>query len=168
MRVTAATMTLALLLATGGLLLYAHRLGDAPIYLSPDEVIKDFLTGRTGGVAMTEDPVTAQESLVALPALDSEVFIALVRAFQNRGDDIDGMIRGVLSPEWPWDRLEMTLKAILRAAVAEVLTRTEVPAKVVLSEFIDIAHAFYAGPEPRMVNAVIDRIARALGRLDAR
>jgi N utilization substance protein B len=78
------------------------------------------------------------------------------------------MIKGALSPEWPWDRLEMIVKAILRAAVAELLARTDVPAKVTVSEFIDVAHAFYDGAEPRMVNAVIDRIARALDRLDER
>jgi len=85
---------------------------------APDQVIKDFLTGRTGSVVMTEDPVTAQESLQALPELDSEIFIALVRAVQNRGDEIDDMIRGALSPEWPWYRIELTLKAGLSAAVA--------------------------------------------------
>jgi N utilization substance protein B len=132
----------------------------------PATVIKDFLTGRTGGVVMTEDPDTAQESVLPLPELDTETFITLVRAVETRGAEIDEMIRSALAPEWPWSRLEMTVKAILRAAVAEVLTRTDVPAKVVVSEFIDIAHSFYDGAEPRMVNAVLDKIARALGRLE--
>jgi N utilization substance protein B len=134
----------------------------------PERVIADFLAGRTGGVAMTDDPDTAQEKIVRLPEIDAETFITLVRTVQTRGEEIDGMIKGALSPEWPWDRLEMIVKAILRAAVAELLARTDVPAKVTVSEFIDVAHAFYDGAEPRMVNAVIDRIARALDRLDDR
>ena len=134
----------------------------------PSEVIKDFLTGRTGGILMTEDPDTAQESTVNAPELDAETLITIVRAFENRGDEIDGMIRGALSPEWPWERLEMTLKAILRAGVAEVLTRTDTPARVAISEFIDVTHAFYTGSEPGLVNAVLDKIARALGRLEAK
>jgi N utilization substance protein B len=134
----------------------------------PAEVIKDFLTGRTGGVLMTEDPDTAQESVHPAEELDSETFIGLVRAVETRGEDVDGMVKGGLSAEWPWERLETTLRAILRAGVAELLTRTDVPAKVTVSEFIDIAHAFYAGPEPRMVNAVLDKVARALGRLEPR
>lgn len=135
---------------------------------APPEVIKDFLSGRTGGFAMTEDAVTAQESLVRVAELEAETFVALVRAVETRSEEIDGMIRAALSPEWPWDRLEMIVKAILRAAVAELLTRTEVPAAASISEFVDVAHAFYAGAEPRMVNAVLDKIARALGRLERR
>lgn len=132
---------------------------------APETVITDFLTGKTGGVVMTEDPDTAQEKTLPLPELDTENFIKLVRTVQTRGEEIDGMIKSALTPEWPWERLEMIVKAILRAAVAELLERTDIPSKVTLSEFIDVAHAFYDGAEPRMVNAVIDRIGRALGRL---
>ena len=132
---------------------------------APERVITDFLSGRTGGVAMRENPDTEQEEIVRLPEIDSETFITIVRTVQKRGDDIDGMIKGALAPEWPWERLEMIVKAILRAAVAELLSRSDVPAKVTVSEFIDVAHAFYDGAEPRMVNAVVDRIARSLDRL---
>jgi N utilization substance protein B len=135
---------------------------------APERVITDFLAGRTGGVAMREDPDTAQEEIVRLPEIDSETFITLVRTVQKRGEEIDGMIRSALAKEWPWERLEMIVKAILRAAVAELLARNDVPAKVTVSEFIDVAHAFYDGAEPRMVNAVIDRIARSLDRLEDR
>ncbi len=131
---------------------------------SPEQVIKDFLIGRVGGLAVTQDTDTAQESTVALTTLDSELFINLVRGVQARGEDIDGMIKGALAPEWPWERLEMTVRAILRAGVAELLERTDIPPGATVSEFIDVAHAFYAGSEPRMVNAVLDRIAKALGR----
>ena len=114
---------------------------------------------------MAEDPDTAQESVINLPAFDTRTFVTLVRTYQERAGEIDGMIRSALAPEWPWNRLEMIVKAILRAAVAELLARSDVPAKVTVSGFIDVAHAFYDGAEPRMVNAVTDRIARALGRL---
>ena len=58
----------------------------------------------------------------------------------------------------------MTLRALLRVGTAELLTQSKIPPKVSIAEFVDVAHAFYAGPEPRMVNAVLDRIAKALGR----
>ncbi len=131
---------------------------------SPDAVIKDFLMGKVGSLAVIEDADTSQESVVALAELDSELFIGLIRCVQERADEIDGMIRESLSWEWPWERLEMILRAILRAGVAELLTRTDIPAGVTVNEFIDVAHAFYPGPEPRMVNAVLDRIGKALGR----
>ena len=130
----------------------------------PEQVIKDFLIGRTGGLAVLQDADTEQEATVALTTLDSELFINLVRTVQTRGDEIDDMIKGALSPEWPWERLEMTLRALLRSGVAELLTRTDIPANATVSEFIEVAHAFYAGSEPRMANAVLDRIAKVLGR----
>jgi N utilization substance protein B len=129
-----------------------------------DQVIKDFLIGKVGGLAVTQDADTEQESIVALATLDSELFINLVRGVQTRTDEVDDIIKSALSAEWPWERLEMTLRAILRCGVAELLTRTDIPGGVTVSEFIEVAHAFYAGPEPRMVNAVLDRVAKALGR----
>ena len=128
----------------------------------PDQVIKDFLIGRLGGLAVTEDAETSQETTVALTSLDSELFINLVRTVQTRGEDIDGIIKGALASEWPWDRLEMTVLAILRAGVAELLSRTDIPIGATVSEFVDVAHAFYGGPEPRMVNAVLDRVAKVI------
>lgn len=130
----------------------------------PEQVIKDFLIGKVGGLAVTEDADTAQETIVALATLDGELFINLVRGVQTRGAEIDDIIKGALSPEWPWERLEMTVRAILRCGVAELLTRTDIPGGVTVSEFIEVAHAFYAGTEPRMVNAVLDRVSKALGR----
>lgn len=132
-----------------------------------EQVIKDFLIGRLGGLAVTQDADTAQESIVALATLEGALFIDLVRAVQTRGSEIDEIIKGALSPEWPWDRLEMTLRAILRAGVAELLTRTDIPGGATVTEFIEVAHAFYAGAEPRMVNAVLDRVAKVLGRMDS-
>lgn len=132
---------------------------------SPDAVIKDFLMGKVGSLAVVEDADTAQESIVALAELDSELFIGLIRCVQERGDEIDGIIRESVSKEWPSERLEMILRAVLRAGVAELLTRTDIPGSVTVNEFIDVAHAFYPGPEPRMVNAVLDKIGKALGRL---
>jgi len=134
----------------------------------PEQVIKDFLIGRVGGLAVTEDADTAQETTHALTTLDGELFIGLVRAVQTREAEIDDIIKGALSPEWPWERLEMTLRAILRAGVAELLSRSDIPGGATVSEFIDVAHAFYAGAEPRMVNAVLDRIAKVLGRTEER
>jgi N utilization substance protein B len=130
----------------------------------PEQVIKDFLIGRIGGLAVTQDVDTAEESTVALANLDSELFINLVRAVQTRGEEIDTIIQSSLSPEWPWVRLEMTLRAILRCGVAELLTRTDIPARATVSEFVEVAHAFYGGAEPGMANAVLDRVAKALDR----
>ncbi|MGE3477450.1 MAG: transcription antitermination factor NusB [Rhodospirillaceae bacterium] len=129
-----------------------------------DRIIKDFLTAKVGGLAVAQDLETEKESIVALADLDGELFINLVRAVDTRGAEIDEMIKGSLSPDWPWERLEITLRSVLRAGVAELLTRTDIPAGATIAEFVDVAQAFYAGPEAGMANAVLDRISRALGR----
>jgi N utilization substance protein B len=143
--------------------LYQLDLTDA----SSDAVLKDFVGGRQGGIAITEDPATAQEKFVDLCEADTGITVDLVRCFEARRVEVDAMMAGSLSADWPADRVEILLKSILRAGIAELLVRADVPPRVTISEFVDIAHAFYPGPEPRLVNAVLDRVARALGRLEA-
>jgi N utilization substance protein B len=56
--------------------------------------------------------------------------------------------------------VEEVLRAILRAGAYELAFRKDVPARVVISEYVDVAHAFYSEDEPGLVNAVLDAIAR--------
>jgi transcription antitermination protein NusB len=74
---------------------------------------------------------------------------------------IDPVIHQVLTEGWPLKRLDLTLRAILRSGAYEILERTDVPPRVAISQYVDVAHAFFGdGEEPGMVNAVLDRIAR--------
>jgi N utilization substance protein B len=57
-------------------------------------------------------------------------------------------------------RIDSTLRAILRAGAYELMERKDVPVAVIVSEYLDIAKAFYVDDEPKLVNAVLDRIAR--------
>jgi N utilization substance protein B len=93
---------------------------------------------------------------------DRSMFIDLVRGVSARRGDIDPMISSALSDDWPIHRLETILRAILRAGAYELLARADVPPRVIISEYLDVAHAFFAGKEPAMVNGVLDRIARVL------
>ena len=61
---------------------------------------------------------------------------------------------------WPLARLDLTLRSIRRAAAWELSARRDVPARVVITEFVDIAKAFFGNEEPRMVNGVLDTLAR--------
>jgi transcription antitermination protein NusB len=126
------------------------------------KVVRDFLAGRLGGMAINEDPDTEAETHVRLADMDQGMFSGLVREAIARQDDIDEMINANLSGDWPQDRLELIVRSILRAAIAELLGAIEAPAKVTISEYVDITHAFYSGTEPKMVNAVLDKIARVL------
>jgi len=73
---------------------------------------------------------------------------------------IDPVIRQALTDDWPLSRLDSTLRAILRAGVYELMERKDVPVAVIVSEYLDIAKAFYVEDEPKLVNAVLDRVAR--------
>ena len=120
--------------------------------LTSDSVLKDFISGRQGGMAIVEDPETAQEQFIELCEADSGLLVDIVRVVDVRGEEVDAMMTNSLSLDWPAARLEHTLK--------------DIPPRVTISEFVDVAHAFYPGPEPRLVNAVLDRVARVLGRIE--
>lgn len=72
---------------------------------------------------------------------------------------IDPMVHTALVSDWPLRRIDTTLRAILRAGTYELLRRRDVPAKVVINEYLEITKAFFVEDEPRLVNGVLDRIA---------
>jgi len=79
-----------------------------------------------------------------------------------RQAEIDDMLNAALADEWPLDRVELVLRGILRAGVCELVSARGVPARAIINEYVDLAHAFYAGAEPGMVNGVLDKLARRL------
>ncbi len=73
---------------------------------------------------------------------------------------IDPALDQALTKGWPLRRIESVLRAILRAGAYELMFREDVPARSAISEYVDVAHSFYNGDEPGLVNAVLDRVAR--------
>ena len=82
---------------------------------------------------------------------------------------LDPMIDAVMAKGWPLKRIETVLRAVLRAGAYELDRKTDVPARVVVSEYVDVAHAFVEQDETGMINAVLDQLARQLraGEFDA-
>ena len=74
--------------------------------------------------------------------------------------EVDRLIATSLAKDWPLSRIDATLRAILRCGTFELAHKKDVPARVVISEYVDLARAFYETDEPRMVNGVLDRVAR--------
>jgi N utilization substance protein B len=95
-------------------------------------------------------------------AVDAIALAEIVDGVLDRQAQIDGMIQGSLDPKWRLERLEAVLRAILRAGAFELLARKQVPARVVINEYVDVAHAFFERGEPGLVNAVLDRLAKVL------
>jgi N utilization substance protein B len=94
-----------------------------------------------------------------LPA-DADFFRQIVGGVIKSQLDIDPTIDNALNADWPVGRIDATLRAILRAAAWELLRRRDIPAGVVISEYVDIARAFYEDDAPKLVNGVLDTIAR--------
>jgi len=91
---------------------------------------------------------------------DQVLFERLMHDAVNWQSSIDQMTDRALVAKWPIGRIDPTLRALFRAAGAE-MTQSDTPPKVVIMEFVDIAKSFYPeGREPRFVNAVLDHMAR--------
>jgi len=93
---------------------------------------------------------------------DSSLLGQIVRGVTADTAKLDGLIGSALTGDWTVERLESVLRAILRAGAWELGARVQTPARVCISEWVDVAHAFYSGPEPGLVNAVLDRLAQSL------
>lgn len=117
--------------------------------LDADEVVEEFVAHRFG-----------HDELRALGEPDAEFFGDLVRGVPHHQAEIDKAITQSLSADWKLSRVDSILRAILRTAVYEFIARRDVPAKVVIDQYLDIAHAFFEKDEPAFVNASLDKIAR--------
>ena len=96
-----------------------------------------------------------------LPA-EAAFFRDVVAGVVREQRKLDPLIDEALAQSWPLKRIEAILRALLRAGAYELDHRRDVPARVVLSEYVDLAHAFVDRDETGMANAVLDQIARKL------
>ena len=98
------------------------------------------------------------------PALkfDVDLFAELAAGAEARRNELDELIAASLATGWTMDRLELLLRAVLRVGAYEMMARPSTPAKVVINEYIEIAHAFFDQGVPGLVNGVLDRLAREL------
>ncbi len=97
---------------------------------------------------------------VVHPPAETAFFRDLLRGTVEEQRAIDPQIDQALTQGWPLRRIEAVLRAILRAGTYELMFRRDVPARAAISQYVDVAHSFYTGDEPGLVNAVLDRIAR--------
>jgi N utilization substance protein B len=96
-----------------------------------------------------------------LPA-EAAFFRDIVSGVVREQRELDPLIDNALSKGWPLKRIEAVLRASLRAGAYELIHRNDVPARVVVTEYADVAAAFVGRDETGMVNAVLDQLARRL------
>ncbi len=123
-------------------------------------VLGEFLRQRwKSALAMATE---GEKDLPEMVRPDGTLLAELVRGVVEKCAELDGIIGPSLSEEWTIERLEVILRAILRAGTLELLTMSEVPARVVINEYVNVAKAFFDDNKPSLVNGVLDKIARVL------
>lgn len=134
--------------------LYQIELTGAPVPTTIVEFRRHRLQGELDGLRMDD--------------IDPDFFAELVTGVGQNRAELDRAITGVLTPDWPLERLDSVLRSILRAAAFELTHRPETPGRVVISEYMAITDSFFSGREPALVNGVLDAIARRAGAGDPR
>lgn len=91
---------------------------------------------------------------------EAEFFDDIVTGVDARRDEIDLLIDGKLGEQWKMSRLDKTMLQILRAGVYELIARPDVPAASAISEYVDVAHAFFDEKDAKFVNGLLDAVAK--------
>lgn len=96
---------------------------------------------------------------VDLSVADRKFFADILRGTVEVQSRLDRVLTNRLAAGWKLTRLDATARAILRAGLYELIRRADVPTRVVIDEYLHIAHAFFDGDDPRFINAVLDGAA---------
>ncbi|MEN2494545.1 MAG: Transcription antitermination protein NusB [Hyphomicrobiaceae bacterium hypho_1] len=114
-----------------------------------NDILQEFTLYR---FAQSEDIDNAVEP-------DTIFFKELLQGVMRRQIDIDPIVDEQLASGWRLVRINSILRAILRSALFELLERRDIPVKVIINEYIDVAHAFFDTEEPRVVNGILHNLA---------
>jgi N utilization substance protein B len=116
----------------------------------PGEIVEQFLKVRTG---------EAGEGGMRRDA-DRPLFKDVVEGTVANKDELEQVVSAALASGWTWARIDRLVRAILLAGAYELVHRKDVPLRVAINEYVEIAHAFYDQGEPSFVNSVLDRVGR--------
>jgi N utilization substance protein B len=119
---------------------------------SPELILREFLEHRLDEVI---DGLSLGEA-------DRALLSELVEGVAAESGALDDMLSAVLAEDWPVERLETLLRVILRAGAYELGYRPDIPARATITQYVNLAQAFFHGKEPGMANGVLDRLAHGL------
>ena len=126
--------------------LYQQEMEGTPIA----RLLREFHEHRLGAIIEDEQYFDAER----------DFFDDVVTGVDSRRPEIDEAIAAKLAEGWSLERLDRPMRAILRAGTYELLARKDVPVGSVISEYVDVAHAFYDKRESGFVNGLLDAVAR--------
>ncbi|MBS28384.1 MAG: transcription antitermination factor NusB [Alphaproteobacteria bacterium] len=122
---------------------------------SAEATVLEFIQHRSEEADTEEDMAGPRDA-------DKALFADLVRGVARDRSEIDAVLNGCLDGGSTMERLEPLLRAIMGAGAYELRSRTDIPARVSISEYVHLTDAFFDGKEPGLVNAVLDRLAKIL------
>ena len=126
--------------------LYQHEMEQTPI----PQLLHEFHHHRLGA------------TIEGVEYADAEVdfFDDLVSGVNARSEELDGLIAARLAKDWSLARLDRPMRQILRAGAYELVARIDVPTGSIISEYVDVAKAFYDKKEASFVNGILDAVAK--------
>ena len=127
------------------------------------------MTDRTADVVVEEfikHRLTELEDTTSFGVADEDLFRDLTLGTAEALESVDAIITDTLVEGWSIERLESTLLAILRVGAHELLNHGQTPTAVVISEYVDVTHAFYDDAAVGLVNGVLDRVAQVVRERD--
>lgn len=145
----------------------ARLLAIQAIYMSEfsdeniDRITSRFVLGEVGGQVIVERE-KGKEEVIDIQSADLKLFTKIMKEYVDKKESIDETIAASLTGEMTLDRLEMILKCILRAGIAEFYANPKLDAPIIINEYTDIARSFFDGPEVKMVNAILDRFGKVI------
>jgi N utilization substance protein B len=97
---------------------------------------------------------------MTLASADEAFFADLVRGVVAKQGEIDQAVARRLASGWRLERIDATVRAMLRAGAYELTHRPDVPTEVAIDEYVELAKSFFEGPEPGFVNGALDAVAQ--------
>lgn len=134
---------------------YMIEYGQLPV----DEVIKGFINGEVGRYVIEEEG-NEREELVEVSEMDTNYFATLTRGVHEKKEYMEKSLAHYLKEGWSFERFDGTLRALLLCATYELINTLDIDVKVLIQEYVDLAYAFFSKNEPKMVNALLDQIAK--------
>lgn len=138
--------------------LYLYSFGEKTI----DEIAREFMAGNIGRELLEEDEITGSETFVPVMAAEPTLFAGILSSYAGNKEMINDMLNTSFTEEWSSERVELTMKAILQAGTAELLAYPETPVAIIITEYLDLTNSFYDGPEVKVVNGILDKLAKIL------
>ncbi|MBP5344130.1 MAG: hypothetical protein J6Y85_03570 [Alphaproteobacteria bacterium] len=125
-----------------------------------NSLISRFLLEEVGGQIL--DKVGKSEQMITLEPADKELFAKLAQYVRDNGDSLMETVNATLTESVKAGGLDLILISILKVGVAELYVNQDLDTPIIVNEYVDLARAFYDGPEVKIVNAVLDKIAHVL------